>query len=212
MTYPCLWFSLLTAGCFCRVTVETGRGSKDSSLSVACLCIHMSHLYGLEGLTCKNKHYKRKGLWVRGCSKHCSACIKYKGSWLAGVLNASFPEGCSTMPYSGWGDNVHICKMQQSKAEFSQLLFPSWRIRNLDSFLRVISTICKSQTVCVALPHLKNQEEGALNAVSRSPLATFRSLHWPQWENLSHTQSWMDPAFSIHSSISHESGEIRTLP
>lgn len=54
-------------------------------------------------------------------------------------------------PYFGLGGEIHICKTLQNKGDFSQFLFPCWRVRNLDSFLRVISTICKSQTVCVTL-------------------------------------------------------------
>lgn len=90
MTYPCLWFSLLTAGCFCKVTVETGRGSKDSSLSVACLCIRMSHLYGLEVLTCKNKHYKRKVLRVRRVQQSLFCHHQMRGLTVGRSLKCQF--------------------------------------------------------------------------------------------------------------------------
>lgn len=149
MTYPCLWFSLLTAGCFCKVTVETGRGSKDSSLSVACLCIRMSHLCGLEVLTCKNKHYKRKGLRVRRVQQSLFCRHQTRGLTVGRSLK------CLQFSWRTLYDSLFWTRRWyshlQNKGDFSQILFPCWRVTNLDSSLRVMSTICKSQTVCVTL-------------------------------------------------------------
>lgn len=110
------------------------------------VCASVCHIYMAQRCWRVRTNITRGKVCELGeCSNHCSVSIKCEGSQLAEVLNASFPEGCSMTPYSGLGDDINICKILQNKADFSQFLFPSWRARNLDSSLRVIATICKSQ-------------------------------------------------------------------
>lgn len=116
--------------------METGRGSKDSSLSVACLCIRMSHLYGLEVLACKNKHYYREGLQVRVLQQSLFCGYQIQGLTVGkrtDVLNAIFPEGCSMTPYSGLIKNIYFCRILQNKEVFSG--FPAPPPPGLESLL-----------------------------------------------------------------------------
>lgn len=211
MIYCCLWFSLLTASCFCKVTVETGRRSKDSSLSVACLCIHMSHLYGLEVLTCKNKHYNREGLQVRVLQQSLF-CWHQMQELTVGkhtdTLNAIFPEGCSMTSYSGLRKNIYFCKILQNKAVVCRVPVsppppppPRGSVRKLSSSLAFVSSIWKLQTICVALsPSYKSCERGfECRVPSPSPAlaAQFGPLNWPQWQSHSHGLGWIQPSASV---------------